>query len=154
MSRQVFRGKLESGGEGGAWVILRVPFNVEQEFGARGRVAVKGTLNGFAFRTSLFPTGDGTHHILVNKQMQQGAGARAGDRVDVVMEVDAEPRTVEVPRDFAQALKKNARAAAFFETLPPSHKRAYVEAIVEAKKPETRARRISSAVSILAKGKK
>jgi uncharacterized protein YdeI (YjbR/CyaY-like superfamily) len=59
-----------------------------------------------------------------------------------------------VPKDFAQALKKNARASVFFEKLPPSHRRAYVEAIVEAKKPETRARRIAHAVSILAKGKK
>jgi hypothetical protein len=154
LARQVFRGKLESGGEGGAWVILRVPFSVEETFGSRGRVAVKGTLNGVVFRTSLFPAGDGTHHIMVNRQMRDAAGVSAGDRVDVMMEVDAEPRTVEVPKDFAQALKKNARAKAFFEKLPPSHKRAYVEAIVEAKKPETRARRIASAVSILAKGKK
>jgi hypothetical protein len=154
MGTQKFRAKLQAGGEGGAWTILRVPFSVEKEFGTKGRAAVKGTLNGFAFRTSLFPAGDGTHHMMVNRQMQEGAGARAGDTVDVAMELDTEPRAVAVPRDFQRALAKNQKARAFFEKLAPSHKRAYVEAIEEAKKPETRARRIERAVTNLAAGKK
>ena len=149
-----FTAKLEAEGEGRSWTILRLPFSVEKEWGSRGRVPVKGTLNGFAFRSSIFPFGNGTHHMMVNKQMQQGSGAGLGDRVRVVMEVDAEPRTVEVSADFAKALRKNAKAGAFFEKLPPSHKRAYVEAIEEAKKPETRARRIEQAIAILAAGRK
>ena len=149
-----FRAKLEAEGEGKAWTILRVPFSVEKEWGSRGRVSVKGTINGFAYRSSIFPFGDGTHHMMVNKAMQQGAAAGPGARVEVVMEVDAEPRTVEVPKDFQKALGKNAKAKAFFEKPPPSHKRAYVGFIEEAKKPETRARRIEKAVENLAAGKR
>lgn len=152
--RMKFQAKLEAGGQGGAWTILRVPFSVEKEWDSRGRVAVRGTINGFAYRSSIFPFGDGTHHMMVNRQMRDGADAGPGDKVDVAMEPDTEPRTVEVPKDFQKALGKNARAKAFFKKLPPSHKRAYVEAIEEAKKPETRARRIAKAVENLAAGKR
>jgi len=149
-----FQARLEAQGEGGAWVILRLPFSVEKEWGSRARVAVKGTLNGYSFRSSIFPMGDGVHCLMVNKQTQAGAKAGAGDRVDVVMEMDTAPRTVEVPKDFQKALNRNAKAKALFGKLAPSHQRAYVEAIEEAKKPETRARRIEKAIAALAAGKK
>lgn len=153
-AKMKFQAKLEAGGKGGAWVILRVPFSVVQEWGSRARVAVKGTLNGHPFRSSIFPMGAGTHGLMVNRQMREGAGAGAGDRVGVVMEVDTAPRTVSVPKDFQQALGRNGKAKAFFAKLPPSHQRAYVEAIEEAKKPETRVRRIEKAIAVLAAGRK
>lgn len=58
------------------------------------------------------------------------------------------------PSDFTRALSQNKKARAFFDKLPPSHKRAYIEAIVEAKKPETRMRRIAQALKMLAAGAK
>ncbi|MEK6571276.1 MAG: YdeI/OmpD-associated family protein [Bacteroidota bacterium] len=152
--RMEFKAKLEAGGEGNAWVIMNIPFNVEEVFGNRGRVAVKGTINGFPYRSSIFPWGDRTHHVMVNRAMREGANVKVGDTVNVIMEVDTEPRIVEVPPDFKKALAKNKKAQGTFEKLPPSHKRAYVEAILEAKRPETRERRIKGAIEMLAKGEK
>ena len=57
------------------WVIIYVPFDAAQVWGLRGQIKVKGEINGFAFRTSLFPTGEGRHILLVNKRMQKGARA-------------------------------------------------------------------------------
>jgi len=115
-------------------------------------VPVVGAINGFGFRSSAFPTGDGTHHITVNRVMREGAGAEAGDRATVVIEVDTKPRVVEVPPELKQALAKSKRAAAAFEKMPPSHKREIVGYITEAKKPETRERRVAQTVKKLASG--
>lgn len=60
------------------WVIVRIPFEVSKVWGVRGRLRVKGEINGFPFRTSLFPTGQGYHFLLVNKRMQAGAQANGG----------------------------------------------------------------------------
>jgi Domain of unknown function (DUF1905) len=70
------------------------PIDVPETFGTRGRVAVKGTLNGFPFRSSLMPMG-GCHMMPVNKTLCASSGTRPADIVDVVMERDAEERTVE-----------------------------------------------------------
>lgn len=79
--RQEFEAKLMSKGPGGAWTYLPIPFDVREVFGTKSRVAVAGTMNGFAFRNSLMPEGDGTHSMMVGKELQTGAGARAGDSV-------------------------------------------------------------------------
>lgn len=148
-SQQRFQTKLLPGGQGGAWPLIEIPFNVEERFGSRARIAVKGTINDFPFRTSIFPQGNGTHVMMVNRQMRDGAGAKVGDKVNVLMEPDHSPRLVAIPGDLRKALGKNKKAQAAFDKLPPSHKRAYVEAILEAKKPETRKRRIENAVKAL-----
>ena len=149
-----FEATLQAGGEEGAWPIITIPFDVQEVFGSRARVSVKGTINGFPYRSSIFPEGNGTHTLTVNRSMRDGANVKVGDVLNVVMEVDSAPRSVDVPADFKDALSKNKKAREFFETLPPSHKRAYVEAIMEAKKSETRTKRIDHAIEMLAKGKK
>lgn len=149
MGRKEFTAKLEPGGEGGSWTLVTIPFDAASEYGTRGRVSVKGTINGHPFRTSILPSGGGTFHMMVNKAMRTGAGAGPGDTVRVVMEKDDAPRTVEVPADFARALKKSPGAKAAFEAMSFSHRKAYVDAVVEAKKPETRARRIEKAIEAL-----
>src|ERR1700686_2111360 len=77
-----------------AW--MNAPFDVTEVFGTRARVPVRGTINGFPFRSSLMPMG-GCHGMAVNKTMRDGAKAKAGDLVDVVMQRDEEQRTVEAP---------------------------------------------------------
>src|SRR5687768_17026063 len=99
-----FGGKLESVGPTGAWTKLNIPFNIEKEFGSRGRVSVKGTINGFAFRTSSFPNGDGTHHMMVNKAMQQGAKAKPGDTVRLTLARDDEPTGIDIPPKLKRTL--------------------------------------------------
>jgi hypothetical protein len=135
----------DDGTEGTA---LAMPFDVQQEFGTRGRVPVRGTINGFAFRSTLSPYG-GVHYLPVNKALREGAKAQAGDMVSVVLERDNEPRRVTPPPDFDRALKANRAALAAWEKLSYSHRKEYVGAIVEARKPETRVRRIEKAIEEL-----
>jgi uncharacterized protein YdeI (YjbR/CyaY-like superfamily) len=111
-------------------------------------------MNGFPFRSSLFPNGDGTHHMMVNKAMKTGAQAQAGDTVRVVLEPDTAPRTVETPPDLVAALATSPDAQARYEQLAYSHKKEYVEWIESAKKDETRARRVEQAVAMVLEGKR
>ena len=148
--KQTFSAMLEAGGEGDAWTMLRMPFDVERTFGARGRVSVCGTINGFTYRSSIFPLGDGTHALMVNKAMQVGANARAGDRVHVEMEPALVLRAVEAPPDLADALGRNARARAAFAAMSYSKQKLLADEIQSAKKPETRAARVERAVERLA----
>lgn len=133
---------------------IKIPFDVEKIFGTRARVPVRGTINGFAFRSSIFPMSGGNHYMAVNKQTREGAKAKGGETVSVVMERDDEPRTITPPGDFARALKANKAAQGMWDKLSYTHCKEHVRAIEEAKRPETRARRIERAIKDLAAGKK
>ena len=133
---------------------IKIPFDVEKVFGTRARVPVRGTINGFPFRSSIFPMGDGHHYMAVNKETRAGAGARGGEIVSVRMERDEEPRTITPPPDFARALRANREARAMWDKLSYTHQKEHAKALAEAKRPETRARRIEKAIAQLAAGKK
>ncbi len=154
MTRQALKTKLEPMGPGGAWTCLRVPFSVEKVFGTRARVPVKGRINGVAFRSSLFRTGDGRHFMMVNKAMQAGAEAKAGDTVRVVFEKDTAPRAVAVPRDLKAALARHKQARARFDRMAYSHQKQYVDWITSAKRKETRAARIAKAITMIGRGER
>jgi hypothetical protein len=152
--RQTFQAKLIPRGPGGAWTFLPIPFKVEEVFGSKARVLVAGTVNGFAFRHSLQPEGDGTHALMFGKELQAGAKAKQGDTVSVVLWLDDKPREVETPKELAAVLKTNAKAAGFFAALSPSCKKEYAEWIDSAKQAETKERRVAKAVEMLMAGKK
>jgi hypothetical protein len=152
--QQNFKAKLTAIGPAGAWTILPIPFKVAEVFGTKGRVPVTGTMNGFAFHNSLMPEGNGTHRMMVGKELQAGAKARAGEVVAVVLKRDDEKRTVDVPAELAVALKKNKQAAAFFAALSPSCKAEYATWISSAKQAETKTSRAAKAVEMLVGGKK
>jgi hypothetical protein len=92
-----FRATLEHDGTRLKWVIVHIPLDVAKVWGSRGRLKVKGEINGFAFRTSLFPTGQGGHTLLINKRMQAGAKAGVGSVAQFRLEPDTEKRVVTVP---------------------------------------------------------
>lgn len=152
--KQQFSARLMAKGPGGAWTYLPIPFDVHQVFGTKSRVAVSGTINGFPFRNSLLPEGDGTHSMMVSKEIQAGAGARAGDLVSVSVQLDREERTVVVPQELEMALREDDRAASVFAALTYSHKKEYADWIAAAKQASTKASRASKAVKMLAAGKK
>lgn len=133
---------------------ITIPFDVEQVYGTRARVPVRGTINGFPFRSSISPMGGGRHFMAVNKTTREGAKAKGGETVSVVMERDDEPRVITPPLDLARALRTNKDAQAAWEKLSYTHQKEYAAAVEEAKKPETRARRIEKAIAELASGKK
>ena len=144
-----FEARLTARGPKGAWIFLPVPFDVKDAFGKKARVPVKGAINGFPFRNSLVPEGDGTHCMMVSKQLQAGAKAAAGDLVKVTMAVDDTARVVEVPPELRQALDGDREAAASFAAMAYSHQKEYVEWIAGAKKADTRARRIAKALPMM-----
>ena len=147
-----FTAKIE-GREAGVVAAIAPPVDVPEFFGTRARVPVRGTINGYPFRSSLSPYG-GRHLMPVNKALRAGAGVNAGDMVEVVMERDDEERTVETPPLLKKALAKSKTAQANWEKLSFTHKKEMALAIVGAKQEETRARRLAKVVDILKTGKK
>jgi hypothetical protein len=147
--KRSFKARLSARGPGGAWTFLEIPFDVAEAFGTRARVAVAGTMNGFAFRNSLLPQGDGTHAMAVSKQLQAGAGAGAGDVVAVTIDVDRSERSVQLPAELQTALASNQAAATAFESLSYSHRKEFADWIAAAKKAETRLSRAGKALGMI-----
>ena len=129
------------------------PFDVVEVFGRKGRVPVKGTINGFPFRSSLMNMADG-HMMAVNAEMRAGAKCKAGDMVSVVMELDEEKRTVEVPAYLKKIIDGDGKAKEVWDRLSFTYQKEYVREIEGAKKPETRERRIASMMDMLRKGQR
>lgn len=131
---------------------LRVPPEVVASLGASKRLAVRATINGYTYRSTVAPLG-GEFMLPVSAEVRERAGVAAGDEVDVALELDTEPREVIVPADFAEALDRDADARRYFDGLSFSHKQQHVLAIEGAKSVETRQRRIAKAINMLREGR-
>ena len=131
--------------------MFRVPFDLEEAFG-RARPPVKVTIRGHTWRTTPGVYG-GVGHIVVSRAVKAATGVDAGDRVRVTMELDTEPRTVEVPRDLRAALDREPESARAFDRMSFTHRRECVEWVEEAKRPETRARRVAGTVERVREGR-
>ena len=129
------------------------PFDVQEVFGTRARVPVRGTINGVPYRSSIMNMGDG-HMMVVNRELREAAKVKAGDTVEIVMERDTEQRTVELPPDFKKALAAAPMASAFFDKLSYTHRKEYVRWITSAKRGETRNSRLEKAIPMLQKAVK
>ena len=151
MKKLEFRVKLEGRGTSMSW--LNPPFDVVKVFGTRARVPVRGTINGFPFRSSLMPMG-GCHGMPVNQALRKGARVEGGDMVSVVMERDDAERTVEVPLILKKELAKSKTAQANWEKLSFTSQKEIVLSINGAKQEETRVRRLLKVMDILKTGKK
>jgi hypothetical protein len=141
------------GQEGSSATGFYAPFDVPETFGTRARVPVRGTINGYPFRSSLSPMGGG-HCMAVNKTMREGAGVRAGDEVEVVLERDAEERTVEAPTELKKELAKNKKAQGRWDELAFTVKKEMATSITGAKQEETKKRRLEKVMRILKTGAK
>jgi hypothetical protein len=144
------RVRIEGAGKTAAGI--EIPPEVVASLGSSRRPAVRVTIKGYTYRSSVASVG-GRYMIGVSNDTRSRTGVAAGDDVDVDIELDTEPREVEVPADFAQALAGAAGAKRFFEGLNYSNQRRIVTPIVEAKTPELRERRIAAAVSRLREGR-
>lgn len=123
------------------WIIVRIPFDVAKVWGTRGQLRVKGTINGFVFRTSLFPTGHGDHVLLVNKRMQAAAGASVGAAAKFSLEPDTEERRITVPAELESALAEDRALRRWFDRLNYSTRKYLVDSVTEVKSSEARVRR-------------
>ena len=131
--------------------MFRVPFDLEEAFG-RARSPVKVTIRGHTWRTTP-GVYDGVGYVVVNRAVKAATGVDAPERVQVAMELDTEPRAIVVPRDLRKALTAAPDAGDAFARLSYSHQREYVQWVDEAKRPETRERRIHGTVERVREGR-
>ena len=140
--KQKFRGVLEAGSTGSLnWVILGVPFDPAEVWPRRNRLRVRGTINGFAFRTSLFKNAKKGYLLLVNQSMQRGAGVGPGHMAEVVLEPDLEERPVAIPPEFEKLLRQSRSLRAWHDRLSESLRRALADRIAQPKNSAARKRR-------------
>jgi hypothetical protein len=139
-------------GTGGSTTGFRVADEVVDELGGGGRPKVVVRVNGFEFRSSIARMG-GDYWLGVSAARRAEAGIEGGQTYDVVVELDAAPRTVEVPEDLAAALAGEPPAKAFWESLSFSNQRWHAEQLTSAKTAETRARRLTKSLDLLRAGK-
>jgi len=136
-----FRATLERIQSRLGWTIIRIPFDVGKVWGTRGQLRVKGEINGFAFRTSLFPARGGGHILLVNKSMQRGGDVHQGMSAQFRLEPDLEERVAIVPAELKRYFKEDACLRRWFDNLNYSTRNEIGKWIVQVKSPEARARR-------------
>lgn len=141
-----FQATLERGGGALNWVIVRIPFDVSKLWGKRGQLRVSGEINGFVFRTSLFPTGDGRHILLVNKGMQKGGGAGLGVTARFRLEPDTEKREVALPLELKSALEEDPALQRWYEQLNPSWRREIAKWVADVESAAARSRRTEQIV--------
>ena len=151
MKKYKFKAAIQSGIGGGAGVVF--PYDCEQELGTKASVPVKSTLDGIPYTGSLMKCGETSHMLGVLKSIRQQIGKGPGDTVEVVLWKDEEARTVEVPVEFQRLMTKEGILDSF-ERLSYTHRKEYCRWIAEAKKEETRLRRIGKAIEMLKGGVK
>jgi hypothetical protein len=139
---------IEAAGRGGATVPL--PFDPKSEFG-KDRAPIRGTVNGAPFRSTVAIYG-GVGYLGVTKALREAAGAGIGDEVDVEIELDDAPREVEVPAELATVLEGDPEAARAFEKLSYTHRKEYARWIADAKRADTKERRVAKAAKMLRQG--
>lgn len=145
-----FRARIEQGGRTATG--LEVPADVVDALGSGRRPAVRVTLAGHTYRSTVGSMG-GRFMLPVSAEIRQVTGVAADDEVDVDIELDLEPRVLEVPADLAAALDADPAARQFFDALSYSNRRRHVMAMDQAKTDDTRRRRIAKAVDLFRAGR-
>ena len=143
--KHTFTAAIQNAGGGGAFV--EVPFDVEEAFGSK-RPKVKAMIEGVPYRGILSRMGTERHLLIILKEIREQIGKTFDDEVKVTLELDTEPRVIEIPKE----LMKEAKA--FFDKLSYTHQREYVMWINDAKREETRQNRIVKTIGMLKEGKK
>jgi hypothetical protein len=132
---------------------VEVPFDVEAAFGSK-RPKVKALIEGVPYRGTLVRMGTECHLLLLLKSIREQIGKTFGDEIKVSVELDVEERVAIVPAELKRLFKSDKEARSAFEKLAYTHQKEYVKWIEEAKKVETRARRVEKTVRLLKERKK
>ncbi|HEY6447714.1 MAG TPA: YdeI/OmpD-associated family protein [Acidobacteriaceae bacterium] len=151
MKKYAFTARIQAGMGGGAGVLF--PFDVKKEFGTEGKVPVQATFDGVPYSGSLIRYGAPEHMLGLLKSIREQIGKGPGDTVSVELWRDEAERNVSVPPELAKMLKKE-RLSETFDALSYTHRKEYCRWITEAKKEETRARRLAQSVEMLRAGVK
>lgn len=137
------------------WTFLILPKNASAKLPTRGVTAVEGAMNGFHFQAVLQPDGQRSHWLKVERKLREAAGAEHGDVVTVEIAPATKEPEPEVPADLRRALASAApKTKELWSDITTNARRDWIHWITSAKQPETRARRIKNACSMLATGKR
>jgi hypothetical protein len=145
MSEKSFRARL---GAEGKPLFVEVPFDVKAEF-RTARPPVKASVNGLSYRSRISVYG-GKYYLPVRSERREVAGMKAGDVVDVTISLDTAVRRVVIPPALATAFKKSSAAREQWDKLSYTSKKEHADYVRQAKKPETRARRLQNVLKMLA----
>ena len=129
---------------------VEVPAQVVEALGSTRRPLVKVTINGYTYRNAIAPMG-GVFMLGISEEVRNRSGVQGGDTIDVDVELDTQPREVEVPPELAKALAKDAKAKKYFESLSYSGKTRLTAPIANGKTPETRKKNLAKAMEALQK---
>jgi uncharacterized protein YdeI (YjbR/CyaY-like superfamily) len=140
-TQKKFRGCLEPDHTALKWTIVRIPFDPTETWPSRKGLRVKGSINGFPFRTSLLPYRRSGYLLIVNKKMQAGAGVRLGETCNSVLEPGLEERATAIPPELMKLLKQDRALKRWFESLNGSMKKYITDQVSEPKSPAARVRR-------------
>ena len=144
-----FKAKLTPTPRGRGGTLLPIPRSVAAEMGLKGMPKVNAVIAGRPYRGSLMPMGDGTFCLGVLKSIQEAAGVKQGDTVTVELELDTAPRVVDMPAALRAAIGGDRKAQASWDKLSFTNKKEMARSLDEARKPETRERRLAAAVKTL-----
>jgi hypothetical protein len=144
-----FEGVLTPTPRGGGGTLVPVPKAVATKLGLKGMPKINAVIAGTPYRGSLMPMGDGTYCIGVLRSIQDAAGVGAGDSITIDLELDTAPRTVELPPDLAIQIARDEKATAAWEAMSYTNKKEMARSLEEAKRPETRERRLAQALEAL-----
>ena len=131
---------------------IQVPEAVVEALGGSKRPAVVVTLDHYSYRSTVAPMG-GEWWVGVNADHRAVSGLKAGDEVQVTLELDTAPRELEVPPELEAALDADPRARAFFDGLSYSNRRVFTLSVEGTNNPETRARRVEKAIALMREGR-
>lgn len=127
---------------------IKVPAEIVESFNKGRKPPVRITINGYSYRNTIAVMG-GVYMVGVSAEHRKAANVQGGDEIEVTIELDTDPRDVEIPKEFEKVLSKNAVAKRNFDSLSNSKKKAIVIPIKDAKTEETRNRRIEKAIGLL-----
>ena len=149
MKKYKFKAKIEAGDGGGAYVLF--PYDTGKEFATKGKVPVKATFDEVPYTGSLIKYGHPLHSLGMPKAIREQIGKSPGDTLEVVVWRDEEVRTVEVPAPFENLMKKEGLLPVF-KKLSYTHRKEYCRWIADAKKEETRLKRLEKVIEMIKKG--
>ena len=141
LTRKSFNALLLRSSNNLGWTIARIPFDAAKAWGKRGQIRVRGSINGFDFRTTLFPDGKGNHYLLVNKSMQKGGCAAVGDKASFTLEPDTKERPIVVPSELEKLFKQEKALRKFFNEWSDSGQRWVTNEVASRKTHASRERR-------------
>ncbi len=132
---------------------IHVPPEALAALGGGRRPAVLATVSGYTYRATVMGYDPADPLMPFSSEHRAASGLRAGDAIEVELALDTAPREVEVPEDLAAALDADPAAKAFFEGLSYTNKRVHTLSVLDAKTPETRARRVEKSIALLREGR-